>query len=295
MHFIVISGRSGSGKSSALQLLEDIDFTCVDNLPVSLLPALMAQVSQAPNAESRRFAVGIDARNMGGDLDRFPEILSTIQTAGTTATVIYLDASDSVLIKRFSETRRKHPLTNKSLGLNEAIKREGNILEPIAKLADITIDTSTLTIHELRRTVKTAVASEHSDSMALMLESFGFKYGAPINADFIFDVRSLPNPHWRANLRDHTGLEQPVIEFLSQQAQVESMFEDISTFLEKWLPSFQDNNRSYLTVAIGCTGGRHRSVYLTEKLAQFFKTRLNNVQARHRQLIQAHETGASHL
>lgn len=289
MHIVVISGRSGSGKSSALQLLEDIGFTCIDNLPVSLLPALISQVGQAPDAQTRLFAVGIDARNLGGDLQHFPKILASIYNPSTLATVVYLDASDAVLIKRFSETRRKHPLTNKNVGLKEAIKAEARVLAPIAEMADVTIDTSTLTLHELRRTVKKSVSTGQSESMALMFESFGFKYGAPQDADFIFDVRSLPNPHWRPDLRDHTGLELPVVEFLQQQPEVASMFDDIAGFLHKWIPSFQHNNRSYLTVAIGCTGGRHRSVYLTERLAQFFKPKFDNVQTRHRQLIQADE------
>lgn len=289
MHLVVISGRSGSGKSSALQLLEDVGFTCVDNLPVSLLPALITQVGQAPGAATRQFAVGIDARNMGGDLSQFPKIFAGIQSSTEQSTVIYLDAADAVLIKRFSETRRKHPLTNKNLGLKEAIKAETRILRPVADVADVTIDTSALTLHELRRIVKKAVSNEASDGMALMFESFGFKYGIPVDADFIFDVRSLPNPHWRADLRDHTGLERPVIEFLQQQHEVGAMFDDIAGFLHKWIPGFQNNNRSYLTVAIGCTGGRHRSVYLTERLAQFFKPLVDNVQTRHRQLIQADE------
>lgn len=284
MQLVVISGRSGSGKSSALQLLEDIGFTCVDNLPVSLLPALISQVAHAPGSTIQKFAVGIDARNMGGDLSRFPDIFAAIGPEHTQCSIVFLDATDAVLIKRFSETRRKHPLTSKSVGLREAIKREASILSPIANLADVIIDTSSLTLHELRRVVKKNVSDEQSESMALMFESFGFKYGTPVDADFIFDVRSLPNPHWRADLRDHTGLEQPVMDFLQQQPEVESMFEDISGFLHKWIPSFQQNSRSYLTVAIGCTGGRHRSVYLTERLAQFFKPLFDNVQTRHRQL-----------
>ena len=289
MRFVVISGRSGSGKSSALQMLEDVDFNCVDNLPVSLLPALISQVGQTSDAQSRNFAVGVDARNIGGDLSQFPEVIEQVKSQGTDCTIIYLDSADNILIKRFSETRRKHPLSNKNTGLKEAIEIEGEILKPISKLADITIDTSTLTIHELRRIIKAAVTGDKAETMALMFESFGFKYGAPINADFIFDVRSLPNPHWRADLRDHTGLEQPVIDFLGDQPEVAAMFEDIAQFLAKWVPSFQSNNRSYLTVAIGCTGGRHRSVYLTERLAQFFKGRFDNVQTRHRQLVQVND------
>ncbi len=286
MEFVVISGRSGSGKTTALQLLEDSGFICIDNLPVNLLPTLITEVSQANHKSSMKFAVGIDARNVGGDLSRFPEILEWAQKQNARFTVVYLDASDQVLIKRFSETRRKHPLSNKTIGLHEAIRAEHNILDPVARLSDITIDTSNLTLHELRSAIKKKVAGGDGQGMALMFESFGFKYGVPVDADFVFDVRSLPNPYWQPELRAHTGLQTPVMEFLASQPQVTSMFEDIVQFLEKWIPSFEQNNRSYLTIAIGCTGGMHRSVYLADKLNAHFQKLYPNVQTRHRQLTQ---------
>lgn len=287
MEFVVISGRSGSGKTTALQLLEDSGFICIDNLPVNLLPTLITEVSQAANSQTMKFAVGIDARTVSGDLSRFPEILEWAQQKQNARfTVVYLDASDQVLIKRFSETRRKHPLSNKTTGLREAIRAENAILDPVARLSDITIDTSNLTLHELRSAVKKKVAGAEGQGMALMFESFGFKYGVPVDADFVFDVRSLPNPYWQPDLRAHTGLQTPVMDFLAAQPQVTSMYEDIVQFLEKWIPSFEQNNRSYLTIAIGCTGGMHRSVYLADKLSAHFQRLYANVQTRHRQLTQ---------
>lgn len=287
MEFVVISGRSGSGKTTALQLLEDSGFICIDNLPVNLLTTLITEVSEAPNSSAMKFAVGIDARNVGGDLSRFPEILEWAQQKQNARfTVVYLDASDQVLIKRFSETRRKHPLSNKTTGLREAIRTENTILDPVARVSDITIDTSNLTLHELRTAVKKKVAGAEGQGVALMFESFGFKYGVPVDADFVFDVRSLPNPYWQPELRAHTGLQTPVMDFLGSQPQVTSMYEDIVQFLEKWIPSFEQNNRSYLTIAIGCTGGMHRSVYLADKLSTHFQKLYPNVQTRHRQLTQ---------
>jgi UPF0042 nucleotide-binding protein len=287
VEFVVISGRSGSGKTTALQLLEDSGFICIDNLPVNLLPALITEVSQGANSQAMKFAVGIDARTVSGDLSRFPEILEWAQQhQNARFTVVYLDASDQVLIKRFSETRRKHPLSNKTTGLREAIRAENAILDPVARLSDITIDTSNLTLHELRTAVKKKVAGTEGQGMALMFESFGFKYGVPVDADFVFDVRSLPNPYWQPDLRAHTGLQTPVMDFLASQPQVTSMYEDIVQFLEKWIPSFEQNNRSYLTIAIGCTGGMHRSVYLADKLSAHFQRLYPNVQTRHRQLTQ---------
>jgi UPF0042 nucleotide-binding protein len=286
MEFVVISGRSGSGKTTALQLLEDSGFICIDNLPVNLLPALITEVSQASNKSAMKFAVGIDARNVGGNLSRFPEILQGAQKQNVRFTVVYLDASDPVLIKRFSETRRKHPLSNKTTGLKEAIEAENAILEPVARLSDITIDTSNLTLHELRSAIKKKVTGAEGQGMALMFESFGFKYGVPVDADFVFDVRCLPNPYWQPELRACSGLDAPVANFLATQSEVSAMYDDIVQFLEKWIPSFELNNRSYLTIAIGCTGGMHRSVYLADRLNAHFQKLYPNVQTRHRQLSQ---------
>lgn len=283
MQFVVVSGRSGSGKSTALQLLEDCGYTCIDNLPVSLLPALISQM-KASDKGHLQLAVGIDARNIGGDLSRYPSIIKACDLAPSQFTTLFLDASNSVLLKRFSETRRKHPLSDNTVGLKQAIDNERSILEPVASLADFTLDTSTLTLHELRSVIRKKIVGETSNTAALSFESFGFKYGMPIDADFVFDVRCLPNPFWKPELRGHTGLEAPVQAFLSEQPEVMSMIDDIAAFISKWLPAFEANNRSYFTVAIGCTGGMHRSVFITEQLIKIFKTSYPNVQARHRQL-----------
>lgn len=291
MRLVVISGRSGSGKSTALHLLEDEGFICVDNLPVTLLPAFVAQVSQNPSATQANFAVGIDARNIDGDLGRFAELIDEAALTDVQRQIVYLDASDEVLLKRFSETRRKHPLTDKHRGLTEAITQERQVLGPIATIADTTIDTSRLSLHELRSAVKKLVVGSQAVGLALTFESFGFKHGLPVDADFVFDVRCLPNPYWRQDLRLKSGLEQEVIDFLRGQKDVEAMFKDIHDYLVKWIPSFEDSNRSYLTIAIGCTGGLHRSVYLCERLTQSFSQYYANVQSRHRQL-EKHSTYA---
>jgi len=281
MRFLVISGRSGSGKSSALHLLEDEGYTCIDNIPVSLLPALVEHIGQQ---NAQKFAIGIDARNLDSDLGRFSSILSSASVPRDEYKVIYLDTHKDTLLKRFSETRRKHPLSNEKTGLTEALEKERQILAPMVDLADTIVDTSNLNLHELRSTMRRLVVGNEGKGMAIMFTSFGFKYGAPIDADFVFDVRSLPNPHWDPSLRLKTGLEPEVIKYLQEQDLVTSMIEDISKFADKWIPSFQNNNRSYLTIAIGCTGGMHRSVYISECLAQRLKPNYSNVQVRHRQL-----------
>lgn len=288
MRFVVVSGRSGSGKSTALHLLEDEGFTCVDNLPVTLLPAFVAQVSQHPSASQANFAVGIDARNIDGDLSLFAQLMNEAALTEVQCQIVYLDANDQVLLKRFSETRRKHPLTDKNRGLTEAITQEKQILGPVAAMADTTIDTSGLSLHELRSVVKKLVVGSQTVGLALTFESFGFKHGLPVDADFVFDVRCLPNPYWSQDLRLKSGLEQEVIDFLRGQKPVEAMFKDIHKYLEKWIPSFEENNRSYLTIAIGCTGGLHRSVYLCERLSEYFRQYYTNVQSRHRQLDEQH-------
>jgi len=283
MHIIVISGRSGSGKSSALDLLEDEGFTCIDNLPVSLLPALFQQLRKRDNANKAKIAIGIDARNIDGDFASIPTLLESTKQSSDEFTILYLDTSIDVLIKRFSETRRKHPLSNTDTGLREAITEEDSILAPLAALADVTIDTTHLSLHELRSTVKARVMKS-SRGMAIMITSFGFKFGVPVDADLIFDVRCLPNPYWQAELRGKSGLEKEVQAFLQVQEPVQEMQHDIFTFVDKWIPSFQGNNRSYLTVAIGCTGGMHRSVFLAENISRQLTLKMSNIQVRHREL-----------
>jgi len=283
MKLIIISGRSGSGKTTCLHLLEDLGYYCVDNIPASLLDALATRLS-ADNLRLERVAVSIDARNISEDLKQFPDIFNRLASSTIDGQIIFLDADDTILLKRFSETRRKHPLSNEHLGLMEAIASEKELLEPIATLADLTINTNDLSIHQLRDIIKNRVAEHDRNGLALQFQSFGFKHGIPVDADMVFDARCLPNPYWTPELRPLTGQDQPVIAFLEQQPEVQEMYEDIRRFLASWLPRFQANNRSYITVAIGCTGGRHRSVFLSEKLKQHFNSCGYNAQVRHKEL-----------
>lgn len=282
MRLVVISGRSGSGKSTALHVLEDEGYYCIDNLPASLLAALVTQIKNGDYPVLRGLAVSIDARNTSRDLALFPAMLEQARTE-MDCDVIYLDANKSTLIKRFSETRRKHHLSDSATDLTEAIQAEKMRLEPIANLASLTIDTSNLNLYQLRDLVLGRVARRAHTELSLLFMSFGYKHGIPIDADLVFDVRNLPNPFWKQELRVCTGRDQAVIDFLDDEAEVQAMFTDIYDFLHKWLPSFKQNRR-YLTVAIGCTGGQHRSVYLCEKLYKAFRTDYTQTQVRHREL-----------
>jgi len=283
VRLLIISGRSGSGKSTALNMLEDHGYYCIDNLPASLLPAFVARISREEPALPR-VAVSIDARNLPDDLKKVPSIIADLQHSSLHTEIIFLDASGPTLIKRFSESRRKHPLTTENIGLREAINRERELLEPIAALAGLSIDTSALSVHQLREIVRSRVVEKKDSSLALMFESFGFKNGVPVDADFVFDARCLPNPYWDDNLKSLTGLDQAVIDFLVTQDDAKAMQTDIADFLAKWLPRFEASNRSYMTVAIGCTGGQHRSVFLCEQLKQLFSGQISNVQVLHREL-----------
>ena len=274
MRLVVVSGRSGSGKSTALHLLEDNGFYCIDNLPAGLLPELAKQASEA-DLNLPAIAISIDARNLASDLQRFPELLKQVRDAGVQCDVLFLAAGDDVLIKRFSETRRKHPLTDSQRSLAEAIAQELRILEPIIDLATLKIDTSHLNLYQLRDQIKQRL---------LGIQSFGFKRGVPADADLIFDVRCLPNPYWRPELRSYSGLDEPVREYLSSQPDVEEMYQDIRQFLNKWLPRYAAGERSYMTIAVGCTGGHHRSVYLAERLVNELRASTPNLLIRHRDL-----------
>ena len=279
----IISGRSGSGKSTALHVLEDMGFYCIDNLPVSLLPGLVERLDTS--GSDQRVAVSIDARNLPQDLASFEKVVGKIDPARVTRQIIFLDSSVDALFQRFSETRRKHPLSNRERDLTEALTYELELLAPISAMADLTIDTTSLTIHALRDLVRDRVAKD-SLEFALLFQSFAFKHGVPVDADMVFDARCLPNPHWRGSLRSLTGLDAPVQEFLDGQPDFNAMFEQIETYLNTWLPRFKASNRSYMTVAIGCTGGQHRSVYLANRLHAALAPRFVNVQIRHRELRQ---------
>lgn len=284
MKLIVLSGRSGSGKSTALQALEDIGFYCIDNLPALLLPNLIEQMLAAPDSPVK-LAVSIDARNLSSNLRQVPQVLKTLtRFPELTYEVVYLDAAEATLLKRFNATRRKHPLTDAVKSLQDAIQEEQIRLESIAVLADIRIDTTRLSLYELRDSIKLRIAQRKEQALSLQFESFGFKHGLPLDIDFSFDVRSLPNPYWVPELRQFSGLDQPIIDFLKESDEVKEMIADITQFLERWLPRIQRDNRSYLTIGIGCTGGQHRSVYVAEQLAGYFKQHMDNVHLRHREL-----------
>jgi UPF0042 nucleotide-binding protein len=283
MKLTIISGRSGSGKSTVLHILEDRGYYCIDNLPASLLPALADRISNG-DAHLSDIAVSIDARNISADLQQAPEIISELQARELSTEIIFLDANSQTLLKRFSESRRKHPLSNESTDLREAIDIESALLESISMMANLVIDTSNMSLHQLRDLMKNRLLESSETNMALLFESFGFKNGVPVDADLVYDVRCLPNPYWDTALRSLTGLDADVAKFLDSQDEVQEMIDDIRAYLEKWLPRYESNNRSYITVAVGCTGGQHRSVYMGEKLRRYFSFKIKNVQIRHRDL-----------
>ena len=284
MKLIIISGLSGSGKSIALNVLEDLQYYCIDNLPAAMLPALADQLQSSRHMTHEHIAVGIDARNMPADLAGFPAILEDLRARRLEVQIFFLEADNPTLIKRFSETRRRHPLSNEEMPLDEAIIQERSLLEAIAVEADLRIDTSRTNVHQLRELIRSRVRDGNGVQLSLLFESFGFKQGIPVDADFVFDVRCIPNPHWQPDLRRLTGRDPAVAEFLEQHADAVRMFEDIRDFLQNWIPRFEADNRSYMTVAVGCTGGQHRSVYMVEKLADWFREQRPGILLRHREL-----------
>ncbi|GAA6133884.1 RNase adapter RapZ [Oceaniserpentilla sp. 4NH20-0058] len=285
MKLVVISGRSGSGKSTALDLLEDLGFYCIDNLPVALLQNLLDQI-QSESSQLTSVAVSIDARNNQTDLANFSIILDKLDRKQCELEIIYLDAHTDTLLTRFSATRRKHPLTGPDVPLLDAIEREKALLHNLADLADLTVDTTHLSMHQLRSLIKERVVQKQENEMSLLFESFGFKHGIPKDSDLVFDVRCLPNPYWDPSLRQYTGQDVKIQTFLKDEDSVNKMFNDIQGFLQNWLPEFEANNRTYMTVSIGCTGGQHRSVYMAERLFNAYQEIYPNVQVRHRELNQ---------
>ncbi len=281
MKLIIISGRSGSGKSTALRALEDAGFNCIDNFPVELLPSLVANALAEQGPYQENHAVCIDARSHG--LDTFPDFYRSIDRDRVSCEVIYLDALSGTLVKRFSETRRRHPLTNDKTDLLQAIESEKVMLADISNLADLTLDTTLMRGSELVELIRGQVASERAPGIAVLFRSFGYKFGVPVDADLVFDIRCLPNPYWEESLRPLTGADQPVIDYLAAQQDVNEMFEDIRRFVERWVPRFEADNRAYMNIAIGCTGGRHRSVYMAERLRAHFDGHFGAVLVRHRE------------
>jgi RNase adapter protein RapZ len=279
---VIVSGLSGAGKTVALHALEDSGFYCIDNLPIVFLSEFARQVREDYLPAYRQVAVGIDARNPAEGLSQFPEILSKLQISGRAPELLFIEATDDVLIQRFSETRRKHPLSSATIGLPDAIARERKLLGPLSECADLRVDTSHT--HELRDLIRDRVVGRRFASLALQFISFGFKYGIPRDADFVFDVRVLPNPHWQANLRDFSGRDAAVVEYLESAPMVAEMVQELHRFLWAWVPRFEGANRSYLTVAVGCTGGRHRSVYVVERVAAAFAAQSTQVIVKHRDM-----------
>ena len=280
MSLVIVSGLSGAGKSVAMNALEDHGFYCVDNLPAALLDAFVEDSSVA----ERLTAVSLDARTPEAVLSGVPAKIEATRAKGLLREVLFFDAVDDVLIKRFSETRRKHPLTEKERTLPEAIALERELLEGIRAQADTMIDTTLINVHQLRDLIRLRVDQTSEQWLTLLFESFGFKHGLPSGADLVFDVRCLPNPFWEPSLRGLTGRDLEVREFLGRQPLVDEMVDSIQTYLEQWVPRFESDNRAYLTVNIGCTGGQHRSVYVVEKLAELFRASRDDVIARHREL-----------
>lgn len=281
----IVTGLSGSGKSVALHTLEDEGYFCIDNLPSNLLSDLIDKLFASGSDLYDRLAIGIDTRSERASADDLLNLLTELRARkDTNVEVLFLDTDRSTLVTRFSETRRKHPLSKKDLTLIGAIDEEARLLEPVKAEAELVVDTSTLNLHDLRDIIRTYLLGKTEGGLALIFQSFGFKHGTPASTDFMFDVRCLPNPHWEPDLRRFTGKDQPIIEFLEAQPDVIDMLTDIRDFVKRWLPLFESENRAYLTVSVGCTGGRHRSVYLTEKLAEFFNNQRENVSKRHREL-----------
>lgn len=284
MRLIVVSGLSGSGKSVALDMLEDLDFYCVDNIPAGLLPGFIAYTVRTSETAYRQTAVGLDVRNRPEDLAEVPHLTETLRRSGIGCEMLFLRAEKEALLKRFSETRRRHPLSRAGMGLLEALEQEERLLAPLANAADLTVDTSRLSVHELRDLIRERVVERRAAAPSLLFQSFAYRHGVPDDADFVFDARALPNPYWNPSLRDLTGRDEPVAQFLDREAEVTRFFEDVRDFVGRWLPSLVRSNRSYITVAVGCTGGQHRSVYLAERLAAHFRGTQGQALVRHRDL-----------
>lgn len=283
-HMIIVSGQSGAGKTVALHTLEDLGYYCIDNLPCRLLPALYEEQLSIPLP----VAVGIDIRSQTDNIDEIPHQIEAFKTQTQDTKVLFLTATPEVLLKRFSESRRKHPLAQPELTLQEAIGKETNILSPLFAIADYAIDTSQLSIYDLKDHIRNYLAHGKSDEITLTIESFGFKRGIPIDADLLFDVRFLPNPYWEPTLREFTGQDKPVQDYLTQFDEPRQFIDDTVGYLSRWLPTYFTGYRSYLTIAIGCTGGKHRSVYVTEQIAQALRRQFGHINVRHRDLPKTH-------
>ena len=285
MRLVIITGMSGSGKSAALNMLEDLDYYCMDNIPAAMLSSVIPVVTQSTIGRAvTNIAVGLDARNAPEELDAMPVFVRQLRETGAQCDILFLQTEDEVLLKRYRETRRRHPMSAEGLSLRESIEHERKLLQPLLNLAELIVDTSHLTIYELRDIIAQRIAKREARKLSLLIESFGFKHGIPADSDFVFDLRCLPNPYWEPHLRSLTGKDHKVVEFLDASELVQTMFADVHAFMTAWIPRYVSFNRSYLTIAIGCTGGQHRSVYMVEKLAAALKTEHPQVHVRHNEL-----------
>jgi UPF0042 nucleotide-binding protein len=284
MRLIIVSGLSGSGKSVALHMLEDLDFYCIDNIPAAMLKPFISHTVRSPEPAYARTAIGLDARNRPSEIATVPTLVQELRRSGINCEVLFLLADDDALLNRYSETRRRHPLSRDGVSLREAIAAERRMLEPITDSADLVIDTTRMSVHELRELIRRRVEQRHERGLSIMFESFGYKHGLPGDADFVFDSRALPNPYWEPTLRRLTGRDPDVIRFLESHPDVGRLIEEIASFIEARVPEFQRSNRSYLTVAIGCTGGQHRSVYIVDRLGERFRHKHPQVIVRHNAL-----------
>lgn len=275
---LIVTGQSGSGKSSALQVLEDLGYYCIDNLPLALLPEIVEKLDRENNLE--QLALGVDVRSTRADLQEFDLVFEQLQKYGS-VDIIYLTTQDQELISRFSASRRPHPLSSRFKSLNQCIQEEKTLLLPIQLRSTVHIDTTDKSVHDLKHTLLSKLGQ--SDKLILILQSFGYKHGIPLDADYVFDVRHLPNPHWDLELRKYSGLDLPVQQFLLQSEQTNEMFQDIYYFLDKWLPAFSEGHRHYMTVSIGCTGGQHRSVYIVDRLKKALEAKWS-IQVLHREM-----------
>ncbi|EGV06363.1 hypothetical protein HMPREF9952_1728 [Haemophilus pittmaniae HK 85] len=279
MEIIIISGRSGAGKSVALRALEDMGYYCVDNLPLDLLP----QLTEILSASQSSVAISLDIRNLPNSDSTLEQTLNSVAQKHS-LTLIFLDCDRSTLIRRYSDSRRLHPLSVKDLSLEAAIDAEYQQLEPLIQHANFIIDSSQLSTHALAERLREVLRGDADKELKIIVESFGFKYGIPLDADYVFDVRFLPNPHWNAELRPMTGLDEPVAKFLSGHDEVNNFIYQTRNYIETWLPMLEQNNRSYLTIAIGCTGGKHRSVYIAQQIGEYFQAKGKNVKIQHKSL-----------
>lgn len=286
LRLIIVSGLSGSGKSVALHVLEDLGYYCIDNIPAALLKSAVHEVHSGEGLRAELLAVGVDARNRPKDLEALPGLIEDLRNQGVRTEIVFLHSSDEILLQRYSESRRRHPLAEHGTELRKAISAEREVLTHMNNAADLVIDTSRTSIYELADAIRERVDRRKSETLSVLIESFGFKHRIPADADFVFDMRCLPNPYWSVDLRGLTGLDQEVIDFLDEQENFAAMFDDITGFLNRWIPRFEDAHRGYLTVAIGCTGGQHRSVHMAEKLAAELRNHHEPVLTRHNNLTQ---------